>query len=357
MGSNGNFKKREKLDQRCDILKHFIKMADQCRELKNFNACYGILAALNLASVARLKMTWAKLSKNTLAKYTKLMELFAITKNFKNYRDELARSQKPLIPYFALFPKYLNGIEETQPNNIEGWPNFAKMRLIYQISKEITQYQTGTYDFTKVPKLQEYLTKLSILDENSLFNLSLKYEPKDPEKETFYANPLLQKKKKEESRSRRGSEEEIFHHVGEDESSSDDYYKKETEKLTEKNFLDLGAVLESAKALELFEQYLDGVTSRHLLDFLKEVTIYKQLEEPSQVQERAQLIFKTYLESKKIQADDDLIAQVQGGINHRIFTSDLFNYISATVFLSLNGIFPAFKTSQLVKSTLSNDKQ
>ncbi len=102
-------------------------------------------------------------------------------------------------------------------------------------------------------------------------------------------------------------------------------------------------MLGSSTALEVFEKYLDTVAARHLLDFLKEVAIYKQVEEPALVQERAQLIFKLYLEQKKLAADEDLIQQVQESINHRIFTPDLFNYISATVFLQLNALFPDFK--------------
>jgi len=162
-------------------------------------------------------------------------------------------------------------------------------------------------------------------------------------------------KKKEESRSRSGSEEHIYH--SEDESN-DEYYKKDSDKLTEKNLDSLDTVLESSKALELFELYLDSVGSKHMLDFLKEVTLYKQLEEPAQVQERAQLIFKIYLESKKIQPDADLIQQVQESIAHKIFTGDLWNYISASVYLSLNAIFPNFKSSDIVKSAVASlDKQ
>jgi hypothetical protein len=50
--------KRE-LGQRADAIAHFIKIAEACRELKDYMATFAILAGLNLSSVSRLKQSWA----------------------------------------------------------------------------------------------------------------------------------------------------------------------------------------------------------------------------------------------------------------------------------------------------------
>jgi hypothetical protein len=82
----------------------FIKLLEACFECKDFYSCFAIFAGLNFSSVARLKLTWAKIAKPIMLKYQKYMEMLDLTKNYKSYRDELARTVPPLVPYVGKFP-------------------------------------------------------------------------------------------------------------------------------------------------------------------------------------------------------------------------------------------------------------
>lgn len=46
------------LRKRASVIKHFIFVAQACRELKNFNTLLAITAGLNLAVIQRLRKTW-----------------------------------------------------------------------------------------------------------------------------------------------------------------------------------------------------------------------------------------------------------------------------------------------------------
>eukprot|EP01116_Phalansterium_solitarium_P009998 TRINITY_DN2436_c0_g1_i1.p4 TRINITY_DN2436_c0_g1~~TRINITY_DN2436_c0_g1_i1.p4 ORF type:complete len:281 (+),score=120.70 TRINITY_DN2436_c0_g1_i1:1744-2586(+) len=48
---------RDKASQRASVVEHFVKVADGCREFKNFNGVFAIVAGLNLHPVSRLKYT------------------------------------------------------------------------------------------------------------------------------------------------------------------------------------------------------------------------------------------------------------------------------------------------------------
>ena len=56
--------REEKLAARAKVLKRFIKVAAACREIASFNAVQEIVAALNSASVYRLKLTWGQLKED-----------------------------------------------------------------------------------------------------------------------------------------------------------------------------------------------------------------------------------------------------------------------------------------------------
>ena len=50
--------KRESLKERVDTLELFIKIAQNCFELRNFNAVLTILAGMQSSAIDRLKKTW-----------------------------------------------------------------------------------------------------------------------------------------------------------------------------------------------------------------------------------------------------------------------------------------------------------
>uniref|UniRef100_A0AAX7U523 Ras protein specific guanine nucleotide releasing factor 1 n=1 Tax=Astatotilapia calliptera TaxID=8154 RepID=A0AAX7U523_ASTCA len=174
---------------RCDdvvtrvaVIEKWVAVADICRCLHNYNAVLEITSSLNRSSVFRLKKTWLKVSKQTKALIDKLQKLVSSEGRFKNLREALKNCDPPCVPYLGMYLTDLAFIEEGTPNYTEdNLVNFSKMRMISHIIREIRQFQQTAYKIDLQPKVAQYLLDKSfVLDEESMYEASLRIEPKVP---------------------------------------------------------------------------------------------------------------------------------------------------------------------------------
>ncbi|KAH0505677.1 Ras-specific guanine nucleotide-releasing factor 2 [Microtus ochrogaster] len=165
-----------------NAIENWVAVADICRCLHNYNGVLEITAALNRSAIYRLKKTWAKVSKQTKALMEKLQKTVSSEGRFKNLRETLKNCNPPAVPYLGMYLTDLAFIEEGTPNfTEEGLVNFSKMRMISHIIREIRQFQQTAYRIDQQPKVIQYLLdKALIIDEDTLYELSLKIEPRLP---------------------------------------------------------------------------------------------------------------------------------------------------------------------------------
>ncbi|KAJ3593969.1 hypothetical protein NHX12_006302 [Muraenolepis orangiensis] len=158
----------------------WVAVADICRCLHNYNAVLEITSSLNRSSIFRLKKTWLKVSKQTKTVIDKLQKLVSSEGRFKNLREALKNCDPPCVPYLGMYLTDLAFIEEGTPNYTEdSLVNFSKMRMISHIIREIRQFQQTAYKIDYTPKAAQYLLDgSSVLDEESLYEASLRIEPK-----------------------------------------------------------------------------------------------------------------------------------------------------------------------------------
>uniref|UniRef100_A0A8U8CBT3 Uncharacterized protein n=1 Tax=Geospiza parvula TaxID=87175 RepID=A0A8U8CBT3_GEOPR len=144
---------------RASAIEKWVAVADICRCLHNYNGVLEITSALNRSAIYRLKKTWAKVSKQSLC-----------------------NCNPPAVPYLGMYLTDLAFIEEGTPNfTEEGLVNFSKMRMISHIIREIRQFQQTSYRIEHQQKVTHYLLdKTLIIDEDTLYELSLKIEPRLP---------------------------------------------------------------------------------------------------------------------------------------------------------------------------------
>ncbi|XP_014398114.1 PREDICTED: ral guanine nucleotide dissociation stimulator-like isoform X2 [Myotis brandtii] len=57
---------------RAKVVEHWIKVAKECRILRNFSSLHAILAALESVAVHRMKKTWGKVSRKRALTMKKL---------------------------------------------------------------------------------------------------------------------------------------------------------------------------------------------------------------------------------------------------------------------------------------------
>ncbi|XP_037634752.1 ras-specific guanine nucleotide-releasing factor 2 isoform X5 [Sebastes umbrosus] len=167
---------------RANSIEKWVAVADICRCLNNYNGVLEITSALNRSAIYRLKKTWAKVSKQSKALSDKLQKTVSSEGRFKNLRETLKNCNPPSVPYLGMYLTDLAFIEEGTPNfTEEGLVNFSKMRMISHIIREIRQFQQTPYRIEHQPKVTQYLLdKTLIMDEDTLYDLSLKIEPRLP---------------------------------------------------------------------------------------------------------------------------------------------------------------------------------
>uniref|UniRef100_A0A8D3CL54 Ras protein-specific guanine nucleotide-releasing factor 2b n=1 Tax=Scophthalmus maximus TaxID=52904 RepID=A0A8D3CL54_SCOMX len=167
---------------RANSIEKWVAVADICRCLNNYNGVLEITSALNRSAIYRLKKTWAKVSKQAKALMDKLQKTVSSEGRFKNLRETLKNCNPPCVPYLGMYLTDLAFIEEGTPNfTEEGLVNFSKMRMISHIIREIRQFQQTPYRIELQVKVTQYLLdKTLIMDEDTLYDLSLKIEPRLP---------------------------------------------------------------------------------------------------------------------------------------------------------------------------------
>ncbi|KAJ8003289.1 hypothetical protein DPEC_G00167880 [Dallia pectoralis] len=170
----------EDVTTRVAVMEKWVAVADICRCLHNYNAVLEITSSLNRSSIFRLKKTWLKVSKQTKTVIDKLQKLVSSEGRFKNLREALKNCDPPCVPYLGMYLTDLAFIEEGTPNYTEDkLVNFSKMRMISHIIREIRQFQQTAYKIDHQPKAAQFLLdNSSVLDEESLYEASLRIEPK-----------------------------------------------------------------------------------------------------------------------------------------------------------------------------------
>lgn len=169
----------EKLNDRVSIIAYFIELAKCCVEINNFNAGCALIGGLNHSSISRLKSSWEKVPSKSLQDYERLLNLFDMSLNYKNYREALKSCKPPAIPYLGLFPKDLTAVEEGNENlTLDGLINFEKFRLLSKQIKKIEAFQHPLFSAKIIPKINAYLKNLKLFSEKELYEKSLLYEPR-----------------------------------------------------------------------------------------------------------------------------------------------------------------------------------
>uniref|UniRef100_A0A8C2IV64 Ras protein-specific guanine nucleotide-releasing factor 2a n=1 Tax=Cyprinus carpio TaxID=7962 RepID=A0A8C2IV64_CYPCA len=170
------------VSSRAASIEKWLAVADICRCLNNYNGVLEITSALNRSAIYRLKKTWVKVCKQTKALMDRLQKIVSSEGRFKNLRETLKNCNPPCVPYLGMYLTDLAFIEEGTPNfTEEGLVNFSKMRMISHIIREIRQFQQAPYRIDLQPKVTQFLLdKTLVMDEDTLYELSLKIEPRLP---------------------------------------------------------------------------------------------------------------------------------------------------------------------------------
>ncbi|MCJ1395917.1 hypothetical protein MMC18_008803 [Xylographa bjoerkii] len=169
--------------KRVVVIKHFISVADKCRQMNNFSTLTSIISALGTAPIHRLNRTWAQVNARTGSVLETMRKLMSNTKNFAEYRETLRLANPPCIPFFGVYLTDLTFIEDGIPSVIKrtNLINFAKRAKTAEVINDIQQYQKVPYPLQPVPELQDYILSnmQAAGDVHEMYDKSLLVEPRE----------------------------------------------------------------------------------------------------------------------------------------------------------------------------------
>ncbi|XP_059151465.1 rap guanine nucleotide exchange factor 1-like isoform X2 [Physella acuta] len=162
-------KEREK------YLMKFIKIMRHLRKLHNFNSYLAILSALDSAPVARLE--WQKQNIEALQEFCQLIDS---SSSFRAYRQALAETEPPCIPYLGLILQDLTFVNIGNPDKLpDGSINFAKHWQQFNILDSMRRFRTSNYTMKRNEKIMNTLNNFEdYLNEDVLWQISQKIKPR-----------------------------------------------------------------------------------------------------------------------------------------------------------------------------------
>ena len=154
----------EEPKKRAAIIKHWIKIANKCLELNNYDTILAILSSLNSATIFRLKRTWEAVSQKTKATLDQLQTIMDHSRNYAVLKGRIQDQVPPCLPFVGMYLTYLNFVDVgNQPsrnlstgNGEMTVINFDKHMRTARIISDLLRFQIP-YRLTEVPELQAWM--------------------------------------------------------------------------------------------------------------------------------------------------------------------------------------------------------
>ena len=185
----------EDIKKRAVVIKQWVKIANKCLDLANYDSLMSIVCALDSTTIQRLKRTWDLVSSKTKAILDDLKGVVDFSRNYSALRRRLQNQVPPCLPFVGTFLTDLTfvdiGNHKTRQLPGDGVTdsksviNFDKHMKTAKIISELQRFQIP-YRFTEVPELQAWmqdqLIRVRASDESALatyYRRSLMLEPRE----------------------------------------------------------------------------------------------------------------------------------------------------------------------------------
>ena len=154
------------IKRRAVMIKQWVKIANKCLELNNYDALMAINCSLNSSMVVRLKKTWDLVSPKTLARLDYLKTVVDCSRNYAVLRQRLRGHVAPCLPYLGIYLTDLVMVDEgnrstrqlpsTAPGERGSVINFDKHMKTAKIINDLQRFQMP-YNLNAVPEMQDWM--------------------------------------------------------------------------------------------------------------------------------------------------------------------------------------------------------
>ncbi|KAL4929532.1 guanine nucleotide exchange factor [Aspergillus undulatus] len=183
----------EEPKKRATIIKQWVKIANKCLELNNYDSLMAIICSLNSSMISRLRRTWEVVSQKTKTTLEYLRGIVDVSRNYAVLRQRLQNHVPPCLPFVGTYLTDLTFVDHGNQavrnlSTSEGDMsviNFDKHVKTARIISELQRFQIP-YRLTEVPELQAWmqseLVRVRSNGEKSLqtfYRRSLVLEPRE----------------------------------------------------------------------------------------------------------------------------------------------------------------------------------
>ncbi|XP_056089293.1 ral guanine nucleotide dissociation stimulator-like 1 [Rhinichthys klamathensis goyatoka] len=190
--------------ERARVIEKWVRVAQGCRELKNFSSLKAILSALQSNPIYRLRKTWSAVSREAVSVFENLTktfpdencvltsrEIFVDDGSQDDMDNNTTKTSKrcPLtkqmssaggtVPYLGTYLTVLNMLDTALPDTVEGGLiNFEKRRREFEILRQIRQLQASCsqYVLPRHPQIAAWLQSQKLLSDQESYELSRQLE-------------------------------------------------------------------------------------------------------------------------------------------------------------------------------------
>ncbi|XP_076335350.1 rap guanine nucleotide exchange factor 1-like [Tachypleus tridentatus] len=157
----------------------FIKILKHLRKLNNFNSYLAVLSALDSAPIRRLE--WQKNITEGLKEYCALIDS---SSSFRAYRQALAETEPPCIPYIGLILQDLTFVHIGNNDFLpDGNVNFSKRWQQFNILENMRRFRKAHYPFKRNEQVIAFFNRFDdYLCEESMWQISETIKPRGGKK-------------------------------------------------------------------------------------------------------------------------------------------------------------------------------
>ncbi|XP_073942727.1 C3G guanyl-nucleotide exchange factor isoform X11 [Choristoneura fumiferana] len=153
----------------------FLKVMKALRKINNFNSYLALVSALDSPPVRRLG--WPRAIVDQLHDHCAIIDS---SSSFRAYRNALAETQPPCIPYIGLVLQDLTFVHIGNPDLLpDGSINFTKRWQQYHIMENMKRFHKEQYKFKKSERIQAMFNEFDdVLSEEALWQISESLKPR-----------------------------------------------------------------------------------------------------------------------------------------------------------------------------------
>lgn len=153
----------------------FIKIMKHLRKMNNYNSYLALLSALDSAPIRRLE--WHKTITEGLKEYCALIDS---SSSFRIYRQALAETNPPCIPYIGLVLQDLTFVHVGNPDYLkDGVINFSKRWQQHNIIVNMKRFKKCAYPFKRNERIIRFFENFeNFLGEEQMWQISENIKPR-----------------------------------------------------------------------------------------------------------------------------------------------------------------------------------